>query len=49
MLMEENKTVREELRNKDRELKSLQSKSNEKVNQIELQNRKLEGSFKEKQ
>ena len=46
--MEENKTVREELRNKDRELKSLQSKSNEKVNQFELQNRKLEGSFKEK-
>eukprot|EP00347_Sterkiella_histriomuscorum_P004237 403361220 len=49
MLMEENKTVREELRNKDKELKSLQSKSNEKVNQFELQNRKLEGSFKEKQ
>ena len=49
MLMEENKTIREDLRQKDRELKNMQQTQNEKINKVELLNRKLEGTVKEKQ
>lgn len=48
MLMDENKSVREELRQKDRELKNVQSQQNEKNGQMEIQNRKLESALKEK-